>query len=110
MLRALLHGSVTRLLRLAAVFALIGLGVMCFAILSGRALPVIFAMSVGHLIGVLAVGCYVLAVVIDGRRRDVGVPASSPFASGAQPARRAASASLPPASDPLPPARNSDPD
>jgi hypothetical protein len=86
MIRELLSGSVNRLLRLAAFTALVALVVMCASLLVPRALPVIFAMSVGHVIGVSAVGCYLLAIVIDARRlgrerRSLPPSDSSPIAS-----------------------------
>lgn len=87
MLTRVLQGSVTRLLRLAAMTALLGLVVMCTSLLWPSALPVIFAMSVGHLIGAVAVACYGLAVLIDARRRggrvdpSIPPPESSPSAS-----------------------------
>lgn len=76
MSRAWLPGSSMRLLRVAALAALIGLAVMCASLIWPRALPVILAMSVGHAIGALAVGCYVLVVVMDARQREP--PADTP--------------------------------
>ncbi len=61
--------SVTRLTQAACWLALVGLAVMAYSILVPRPLPVIFAMSVGHAIGALAIVCYLCAVVLDLRRR-----------------------------------------
>jgi hypothetical protein len=86
-LAQLLQSSVTRLLRVAAMVALLGLAVMCASLIWPRALPVIFAMSVGHGIGLVALGCYGLAILIDARRRDRGRGAASvpPGASDSNP-------------------------
>lgn len=59
------HQSVRRLTRLAVVLALIGLGIMTYSIVVPRPVPIILAMSVGQLIGVLAFFFYVLAVIVD---------------------------------------------
>lgn len=63
----LLEKSVSWLVRIACYFALVGLGVMASSLIWPRALPVIFAMSVGQLIGIMAFGFYLLAVVVDAR-------------------------------------------
>jgi hypothetical protein len=65
LVQRLLGKSVTRLTRTACWLALAGLAVMSYSIISPRPLPVIFAMSVGQGIGILAFLCYLLAVVID---------------------------------------------
>ena len=67
-LQRILGRSVTRLTRMACWLALAGLAVMSYSIISPRPLPVIFAMSVGQGIGILAFLCYLLAVVLDIRR------------------------------------------
>jgi hypothetical protein len=64
-LQRLVGNSVTRLTRMACWLALAGLASMSYSILSPRPLPVIFAMSVGQGIGILAFLCYLLAVVLD---------------------------------------------
>jgi hypothetical protein len=64
LIRRIAHRSVPQLTRAAAVLALIGLAIMAYSIVSPRPLPVILAMSVGHVIGVLAVLCYLLAIVL----------------------------------------------
>ena len=68
--------SVTGLVRLACFLALAGLAIMCFAVLSGRVLPVMLAMSLGHLVGGSSLVCFVLAVIIDTVRR--GRPTTRP--------------------------------
>jgi hypothetical protein len=65
LLQRLVGKSVTRLTRAACWLALVGLAVMSYSIISPRPLPVVFAMSVGQVIGILAFFCYLLAVVID---------------------------------------------
>jgi len=57
--------SVLRLIRFSCWVALVGLAVMCASILYPAPLLIIFAMSVGQVIGVVAVLCYVLSVVGD---------------------------------------------
>jgi hypothetical protein len=59
------HQSVRRLTRSAVVLALIGLGTMAFSIVVPRPLPIILAMSIGQLIGILAFFFYLLAVIVD---------------------------------------------
>ncbi|HVY25385.1 MAG TPA: hypothetical protein VHB79_02495 [Polyangiaceae bacterium] len=71
-MRRLLERSVTTLLRAACLFALVGLAVMCSSLVWPKALPVIFAMSVGHAIGASAFACFVVAVIIDARRAGGG--------------------------------------
>lgn len=66
----LLGRSVESLVRLACFLALLGLFVLCVSILWPKPLPVIFAMSGGHLIGILAFACYLLAIVLDIRRAE----------------------------------------
>jgi hypothetical protein len=68
MLRGLLERSVKSLIRAACYFALGGLAVMCSSLVWPKALPVIFAMSVGHAIGFGAFASYLLAVIVDARR------------------------------------------
>jgi hypothetical protein len=65
----LAHKSVRHLTRVAAVLALVGLGIMALSVVSPRPLLVILAMSAGHVLGAAAVGCYVLAIVIDATRK-----------------------------------------
>jgi hypothetical protein len=72
--------SVKSLTQLACVLALIGLAFMVYSIVSPRALPVIFAMSVGHAIGGAGFACYLLAVLIDVAR---GTPSATSEAAPA---------------------------
>jgi len=72
LLQRVLGGSVTRLTRAACWLALTGLATMSYSIISPRPLPVIFAMSVGQGVGILAFLCYLLAVVIDVGRHPRG--------------------------------------
>ena len=75
----LLHRSVHGLIRLACVLTLSALAVMAYSILVPTPLPVMLAMSVGHLVGIAAFGCFFLAVVIDAarsRRRASSIPPS----------------------------------
>ena len=57
--------SVPALIRLACVIALLGLATFAVSLLYPRPLVVIVAMSVGHVIGAVAVVLYGLAVVLD---------------------------------------------
>jgi len=72
LLQRVLGNSVTGLTRTACWLALAGLATMSYSIISPRPLPVIFAMSVGQGIGILAFLCYLLAVVIDVGRHPRG--------------------------------------
>lgn len=63
--------SVTGLIRLACCLVLLALACVCYSVLVPRPLPVIFAMSVGHGLGLLAFACYLLAVVVDAARASV---------------------------------------
>jgi hypothetical protein len=73
-----LHTSVTALTRAACVFALVGLSLMAYSIVDPRALPVIAAMSIGHVFGISAFACYLLAIVLDLRNRGRADSASPP--------------------------------
>jgi len=66
------RASVPKLVRAACVLSLVALTMMVYSVISPRPLPVILAMSLGHAIGALAFGCYLVAVLIDlsNRRRD----------------------------------------
>ncbi|HVW29639.1 MAG TPA: hypothetical protein VHC69_29955 [Polyangiaceae bacterium] len=76
--------SVRGLVRLACALALLGLSVLCFSVIVPRPLPVIFAMSVGHGIGMAAFCCYLLAVVVDAARRERKVPSGGPSVPSAK--------------------------
>ena len=77
--------SVRGLTRLACLLALVGLAALCFSVIVPRPLPVIFAMSAGHLIGVWAFLCYLLAVILDVGRRGGELPPSPSSAPDAAP-------------------------
>jgi len=57
--------TVPQLLRLACIVALVALAVFATSIFYPRPLVVIFSMSIGHMIGMLAVALYLLAIVVD---------------------------------------------
>lgn len=57
--------SVVSLIRVACYVALVGLAVMASSILYPAPLPVIFAMSVGQVIGIAAFLCYLLSILMD---------------------------------------------
>ena len=57
--------TVPQLLRLACIVALAALAVFATSIFYPRPLVVIFSMSIGHVIGMLAGALYVLAIVLD---------------------------------------------
>lgn len=73
----LLGRSIESLVRLACILALFGLCALCVSVLYPKPLPVIFAMSGGQAIGILAFICYLLAVVLDARRSESGTVAST---------------------------------
>jgi hypothetical protein len=70
--------GVVNLTRAACWIALAGLAMVAFSILFPRPLPVILAMSVGHVIGVCAFACYLIAVVLDISRTRPPVPPADP--------------------------------
>lgn len=57
--------SVVFVVRAACWVALVGLAVMCASIIYPMPLLIIFAMSVGQVIGIIAVLLYVLSIVMD---------------------------------------------
>ena len=61
--------SISGLVRLACILALLALALICYSVLFPRPLPVILAMSLGHAVGGAAFACYLLAVVLDALRR-----------------------------------------
>jgi hypothetical protein len=69
--------SVAALVRLACALALLGLAIMSFSIVSGRPLPVVLAMSIGHMVGMASLACFLLAILIDAIRRDARAPGGS---------------------------------
>lgn len=76
-LRIIARRTGAELVRLSALLALGGLALMAYSILVPRPLPVILAMSLGHVLGGAAVLCYLLAVLLDARRRRRSVPNSN---------------------------------
>lgn len=60
-----------KLVRVAAVLALIGLALFVWSVLDPRPVPVVVAMSVGQGIGTLSFLLYLLAVYLDLRRARV---------------------------------------
>ena len=65
LIRPLQKRSVLSVIRLACWVALVGLAVMVASILYPAPLPVIFAMSVGQVIGIVAFLCYLLSILMD---------------------------------------------
>jgi len=57
--------TVPQLLQLACIVALVALAVFATSIFYPRPLVVIFSMSIGHVIGMLAGALYLLAIVLD---------------------------------------------
>lgn len=81
----ILRRSVPELVRLSCVLALLALGLVCWSVLQPRPVPVILAMSAGHLLGGSAFACYLLAVILDAMQRPPAAerePISSSVASG----------------------------
>lgn len=70
------QSSVVGLVRVACVLALLALALICYSVLVPHPLPVILAMSLGHLVGGAAFACYLLAVILDATRRPA--PPSPP--------------------------------
>jgi hypothetical protein len=66
--------SVRGLTRLACGLALVGLALLCYSVIFPSPLPVILAMSGGHVLGVAAFLCYLLAIVLDLARREGRLP------------------------------------
>ena len=66
---AIAKRSVTELIRVACVLALLGLLVMVYPLLFPGALAIVLSMGIGHMLGMAAVGLYVLAVILDVARR-----------------------------------------
>jgi hypothetical protein len=60
-----------KLVRAAAVLALVGLALFVWSVLDPRPVPVVVAMSVGQGIGTLSFLLYLLAVYLDLRRARV---------------------------------------
>lgn len=72
---ARVEASSTRsLTRLACGLALMGLALLSYSVLFPTPLPVILAMSGGHVLGVAAFLCYLLAIVLDLARHEGRLP------------------------------------
>ena len=60
----------TRLLQLSCVLTLVGLALMVWSMLVPTPMPVIFAMSVGQLVGTVAFGMFGYVVLVDQVRKQ----------------------------------------
>ena len=76
--------SVLSLVRMACWAALVGLAIICASILRPMPLTVIFAMSVGLVIGGVAFLCYLLSILADSVRHG-SAPAIAPDSKAAGP-------------------------
>jgi hypothetical protein len=74
----LVRRSVGQLTRVAAVLALLALAIIVSSILYPRPLLVVFAMSVGHVIGGAAFACYLIAVLVDVSRSNRAADSVAP--------------------------------
>lgn len=68
--------SVRYLTRIASWCALSGLLVFAIGIVHPRPLSVIFSMTIGHVLGAVAVGLYLVAVIIDSLSPPTSIPVS----------------------------------
>lgn len=84
LLDRVLRRSVPELVRAACVLALLALSLVCWSVLQPRPIPVILAMSVGHLIGGAAFACYLLAIIVDAVQRPLPTSAAPAVSSAAQ--------------------------
>ena len=84
-LERLMAHSVETLTRLACIVGLIALAIMAASVIHPGPLLVIFATSVGQMIGGFAVLCYFLAVVMDVRRARRSIPPASRADASRQP-------------------------
>ena len=82
-LERLMEHSVETLTRLACIVGLVALAIMAASILHPGPVLIIFATSVGQVIGGFALLCYALAVVMDVKRRRTIVPPEPPSANSA---------------------------
>jgi hypothetical protein len=91
LLDRIMKRGVPELVRLACVLALVALGLVCWSVLQPRPVPVILAMSAGHVVGGSAFACYLLAVILDAVQRPPPAqqePASSPVAEALADSRK----------------------
>jgi hypothetical protein len=61
--------KVPRLLRVAAVFSLVGLALMMWSMFDPRPAPVLIGLSLGQLVGTTSFAIYLSVVIWDIRRR-----------------------------------------
>jgi hypothetical protein len=61
--------GVTELTRVACFLALMALGVMAFSVITPSPLAVVLSMTAGHIIGAVAIGTFLLAVLVDSTRK-----------------------------------------
>ncbi len=66
--RRLARVRTVTMLRISAVFTILGLACMVWSMLQPTPLPVMLAMSVGQVFGMTAFGLYLAVIVIDLRR------------------------------------------
>lgn len=96
---ARLHGWTPRILQLAAVLTLIGLGLMVWSMAEPTPMPVILAMSVGQGVGILAFSLFAGAVLVDQLHQQRARGAENvlaPAATGAPRPAGGASGAAPP--------------
>ena len=67
-LESLLHRAPAALARGAGFVTLLALAIMAWSILVPKPLPIVLAMSLGHVVGVAGFALYCLAVVLDAKR------------------------------------------
>jgi hypothetical protein len=81
--KILIQRSVGQLTRVAAVLALLALAIVVSSIVYPRPLLVVFAMSVGHVIGGAAFACYLIAVLVDVSRSNPRADSLAPTSNKA---------------------------
>lgn len=60
--------SPERLVKVAVVFALLGLALMAWSLVDPMPLPVVVWMTLGQIVGTLSLGLYLVAIALDLRR------------------------------------------
>jgi hypothetical protein len=66
--------TTSRLLRMAAIMALVGLAFMVWSLLDPRPIPIMAAMSIGQGIGMLSFAIFLVVVVVDAWRASKRQP------------------------------------
>ena len=66
--------TTSRLLRMAAILALVGLAFMVWSLLDPRPIPIMAAMSIGQGIGMLSFALFLVVVVVDAWRASKRSP------------------------------------